>query len=65
MKYWLMGISTMFFLTPIAYTFLRLAGKIGPADSGHAILLGAILAFVGICLGLDLGGIALGLEKKE
>lgn len=44
-------LGTVFFLTPIAYTFLRLAGLIGPEDKDEAVILGIVLWVVGILLG--------------
>lgn len=51
--------------TPIAYLFLRLAGKIGPRDGYDAFSLGIILFIFGITIGLWLISVAgeiLGIE---
>ncbi|MDP3778889.1 MAG: hypothetical protein Q8R30_02435 [bacterium] len=46
----LLVLGTVFGLTPVAYTFLRLANLIGPDDGDNAEVLGIILWIIGIVL---------------
>ena len=64
MKYWFMGLATIFYLTPIAYTFLALVGKIGPTDSDRAFILGVFLWFIGLFMGCTITDEAIKLSKK-
>lgn len=41
---WIFAIlGTIFFLSPLAYTFLRLASMVGPADPDTAAIIGIVL----------------------
>lgn len=46
-------LGSIFFLTPIAYTFLRALGKIGPKDPAATFLLFVFLWFAGIIGGVS------------
>jgi len=64
MKFYLGALAGIFYLTPIAYTFLVLVGKIGPTDSDRAFILGVFLWFIGLFMGCTITDEAIKLSKK-
>lgn len=52
MRWILASLGVIFILMPIAYTFLRLADKIGPQDDQEAaVVLGMVLWIIGLVVG--------------
>lgn len=52
---WIFAIlGIIFFLSPLAYTFLRLADMVGPANQDTAVAIGIVFWFAGISVGAAL-----------
>lgn len=58
-------LGVIFFLSPLAYTFLRLAEVIGPKQAGDAVMIGIIMWFICLSVGALLFALAIDLKNNK